>query len=94
MSKKPSDQPTVTKKQGREFLARWRRVNDFQNQELRARTPDEDVDAFCVVAETAAALGLTRTEQDEKESRQARERWDRLRRHYLGKEERPGRETN
>jgi hypothetical protein len=78
--------PPFTKEQGRDYLRRLGLYNQLEIRELRARTPDEHVDAFNIVMQTAEALGWRKDALDEKEEKLVRERWNRLRRQYLAKQ--------
>jgi hypothetical protein len=67
----------------REYLARWKRINDFQTEELRRTTPTERVRQFFRLMKMAKAMKWETSSAEEIEM--VRSRWRRLREAYLGK---------
>jgi hypothetical protein len=70
----------------RDYVARWKRVNEFQNEELRRTTPAERVRQFFRLMEMAKAMKWETSSAEEIEM--VRSRWRRLREAYLGKSRR------
>jgi hypothetical protein len=65
----------------REYLARWKRINDFQAEELRRTTPAERVRQIFRLMKLAKAMKWETSSAEEIE--EVRSRWRRLREAYF-----------
>ena len=67
----------------RAYVARWQRVNAFQDEELRQMSPETCLRQFFSLMNLGRAIGWETSTAAEVE--QVRSRWRRLREAYLGK---------
>ena len=68
---------TMTKKAARQFVNRWKAVNDFERQELRNTDPAEKFRQLEALMQSAAAFGWDREDREATEA--VRARWRQLR---------------
>jgi len=67
----------------REYLARWKRINAFQAEELKRLTPADRLRQILALRALALKMGWETSTPAEVED--VRSRWRRLREAYLGK---------
>jgi hypothetical protein len=76
-------EPVITAEAYREYMARWRRVNEFELAEQRRRTPEERLRDFFALQALAKAMNWETTTAAEVE--QVRATWRKLKEAYCGK---------
>jgi hypothetical protein len=72
----------MTRAEARAYVARWKRVNEFQLAERKAKTPTERFRELVRLMQWVDLFGLRRNL--EREERLARDVWNRLRRLHRG----------
>jgi len=70
----------ISKKEGRAFLRRWRRVNTREIQELRATPMDTKIRQLAALMASVEQLGWTEALREGEA--EVRDRWNRLRKAY------------
>jgi hypothetical protein len=72
--------PSMTKAEGRAFKLRWRRVNRFEEEELRQSSLDLKLRQLAALMASVKPLGWT--EALAEGEAEVRDRWQRLRKVY------------
>jgi hypothetical protein len=70
----------MTKRAARQFVKRWKAINDFERQELRSTPPGEKFRQPEALMQSAAAFGWDGEERKTTEA--VRTRWRRLQERY------------
>ena len=70
----------MTKRAARQFVRRWKAINDFERQELRSTPPAEKFRQLEALMHSAIALGWD--DDDQQVTLAVRKRWKRLRDAY------------
>jgi hypothetical protein len=68
----------MTREQARAWKERWRAVNEIEIEELRKRTPEQDMRSLAALM--AAARSFPKTGRRERDEAAVRAKWEQLKR--------------